>query len=175
MLVAALPLLAPTLPGRLAPALRPLEPPRGVSWRLALAVAAIVALVPAAVILVAAPQEGPQQAIVVNKILVPVDADALGLTATRTPAGTVLRWRDTTTRTTAFFVVFRAVGRDVACEQAGADRCELRTDVIGITRATRLVDRDPVPGAVYRVGAAANWIDDPAQGDVFLVSEPVRP
>jgi hypothetical protein len=175
MLVAALPLLVPTLQTRIAPALRPLDPPRGVSWRVAIAVAAVVALVPAAVILAATPQDGPDEAVVINEILVPVDGDALDLTATRTQAGVVLRWRDTTTRATPFFVVFRAVGRDVECERIGADRCELRMDVLGVTRATRFVDREPVAGAVYRVGVAANWLDDPQQGDVFLVSEPVRP
>ena len=40
-------------------------------------------------------------------------------------------------------------------------------------RKTSAVDR-PGPGTwTYRVGAAANWIDDPELGDVFLLSNPV--
>ena len=45
---------------------------------------------------------------------------------------------------------------------------ELRT-----TRRSAAVDR-PGPGTwTYRVGAAANWVDDPEMGDVFLLSNPV--
>ena len=45
---------------------------------------------------------------------------------------------------------------------------ELRT-----TRRSAAVDR-PGPGTwTYRVGAGANWVDDPEMGDVFLLSNPV--
>ena len=36
-------------------------------------------------------------------------------------------------------------------------------------------DTSPVPGRhPYRVGVAANYLDDPTQGDVFVLSPPVQ-
>ena len=175
MLVAALPLLVPTLPTRLGATLRPIDPPRGVSSRTALVVTALLALVPLLVVVTATPQEGPAKAVVVNDILVPVDAAAIGLTATRVDGSVVLRWREAEGRTRPFYVVFRSEETDVTCETEGAARCELSAAVLGVTRETRLVDDDPGRRPVYRVGVAANWVDDPEQGDVFLVSQPVAP
>ena len=41
------------------------------------------------------------------------------------------------------------------------------------TRDRKVIDR-PGPGTwTYRVGAGANWVDDPELGDVFLLSNPV--
>ncbi len=55
----------------------------------------------------------------------------------------------------------------------GADRCTLVSVELKTLRKTSAVDR-PGPGTwTYRVGAAANWIDDPELGDVFLLSNPV--
>ena len=38
----------------------------------------------------------------------------------------------------------------------------------------RRIDKSPQPGSTYRVGIAANWIDDPSGGDVFVLSRAVR-
>ncbi len=46
--------------------------------------------------------------------------------------------------------------------------------VIGVTRARAFVDNQPVRGGIYRVGVAANWVDDTTQGDVFMISPPVK-
>ena len=41
------------------------------------------------------------------------------------------------------------------------------------TRLTAATDRPGTGTWTYRVGAAANWVDDPELGDVFLLSNPV--
>jgi hypothetical protein len=50
--------------------------------------------------------------------------------------------------------------------------CYVEGEIIGTTRASEYVDPSPVPGAVYRVGVAANWANDSDQGDVFAFSPP---
>src|SRR4029079_7747219 len=37
------------------------------------------------------------------------------------------------------------------------------------------VDRDPPADAIYRIGVAANWLDDETRGDVVAISPPVAP
>jgi hypothetical protein len=47
-------------------------------------------------------------------------------------------------------------------------------DDVGSSRTTTLDDR-PGPGTwTYRIGVAANWLDDPKLGDVYVVSAPVH-
>ena len=69
-------------------------------------------------------------------------------------------------------------GRDgIRCLETASDRaadCRLEMHVIGTTRATRFVDRPPPGRWVYRVGLAANWRDDPAAGDVLVLSPAAR-
>ena len=45
-------------------------------------------------------------------------------------------------------------------------------DVIGTTREPQWRDSSPPPNARYRIGVAANWLDDPAEGDVAALSPP---
>jgi hypothetical protein len=44
---------------------------------------------------------------------------------------------------------------------------------VGATTTQRWVDRPPPGRWTYRVALAANWLDDPARGDMLLVSRPV--
>jgi hypothetical protein len=48
-------------------------------------------------------------------------------------------------------------------------------ETLDITRERRYVDVDPPADAVYRVGVAANWLDDTDRGDVFVISPPAAP
>ena len=57
---------------------------------------------------------------------------------------------------------------------AQAVECRLEMQVVGTTHATRFVDTPPAGRWVYRIGLAANWRDDPAAGDVMLLSAPLR-
>lgn len=175
MLAAAIPLLVPTLPDRLRSRIAPLPPARRPGTRLTVAVVAVLAVVPLVTVATASPLRGTEQAVVVNEILVPVDDDVLSLQTRKRGEAQVLTWTDETRHARTFYRVFRTQGptTDVECERTGADRCELRMIELGTTRQQRWVDRSPEPGVRYRVGVAANWLDDPEQGDVVLVSAAV--
>jgi hypothetical protein len=135
----------------------------------------VLAVVPFVTVAVAAPQRGTDEAVVVNEILVPAEEDAVSLEARKRGSAQVLTWTDGTRHARTFYRVYRTQGptTDVECERAGADRCELRMIELGTTRQQRWVDRSPEPGVLYRVGVAANWLDDPEQGDVIAISPPV--
>jgi hypothetical protein len=63
----------------------------------------------------------------------------------------------------------------LSCSGAGngANDCRLYMQTVGSTKARSFVDR-PGPGKwTYRIGVAANWLDDPNFGDVTLLSRPV--
>jgi hypothetical protein len=51
--------------------------------------------------------------------------------------------------------------------------CKVVLPEIGTTHANGFVDRAPKGTWVYRVALAANWLNDPAYGDPYLVSRPV--
>jgi hypothetical protein len=46
-------------------------------------------------------------------------------------------------------------------------------DSPGATRATSFVDRPGAGSWTYRIGIAANWLNDEQYGDVYLVSVPI--
>jgi hypothetical protein len=54
-----------------------------------------------------------------------------------------------------------------------ADDCEIAMDSPGATRTTSFVDRPGRGTWTYRIGIAANWLDDPRLGDVYVISTPV--
>ena len=175
LLVAAIPLLVPTLAQRLGVRIVP-SPGRRPGRRLAITVISVLALVPAAAVLAASPMRGAGEAVEVNEILVPVDGDTVRLRTERVGAAQHLTWDDTTSRAHPFYRVYRTVGTesDVVCVREGADRCRLNMVELGTTRERSFVDGSPEPGVTYRIGVAANWVDDPEQGDVMLVSPPVH-
>ena len=74
-----------------------------------------------------------------------------------------------------FYKVLRERGRtDVHCHSAnGVTNCFYSGLLRATTRRTEAVGH-PGPGTyTYRIAVAANWLDDPKMGDVFLVSAPV--
>ena len=175
MLAAAIPLLVPTLPRRLGGRIAAAAPTRRPGRRSVIAVVAALAVVPTAVVLAANPSTGSEKAIEVNGILVPVDGATVTLTLQRQGAAARLTWTDATTRADTFYRVFRTQGpgADSECSGRGAERCELRMITLATTRDREYVDSSPEPGVTYRIGVAANWLDDPEQGDVFALSPPV--
>jgi hypothetical protein len=60
------------------------------------------------------------------------------------------------------------------CAKSGAPHCALWMDDLGPTRATRWIDTLRPGRWSYRVEVAANFKDDPAAGDPFTYSNPVR-
>ena len=94
--------------------------------------------------------------------------------------GTVrLSWHDTKPGpASGFFNVLRSnyPGGDVHCAarlNGSADNCALYTDSVATTRSTSFTDHPAAGRWVYRIGVAANWVDDPKLGDIYVVSTPV--
>ena len=114
-----------------------------------------------------------------DEIGVPADPDVVSLTVRRVGDANVLRWTDSTTRARTFYRVYRSsLSRgfsEMVCEARGSDRCDLRAETLVTTRDHTFVDRDPPADAIYRIGVAANWLDDETRGDVFAISPPVAP
>lgn len=186
ILSAAVPLLVPTFLRRMGRRLAPL-PGHTPGRRTVAAVIAVTGLLPL-VVLVAARTEHSVEAVpdvfvadevIAHQIGVPADPDVVSLRVLRGAGGNELTWTDSTTRATTFYRVYRSsVERgfsDIVCQIRGGRRCELRAETLVVTRARRYVDPDPPADALYRVGVAANWLDDEGQGDVFAVSQPVAP
>jgi len=188
LLAAAVPLLIPTFLGRMGDRLAP-APARPVGTGATVAAVVVLSLIPIAVLLVASPSRAQpvddppirvlSRSLIVDKINVPVDGDVVRLDVRRTPQGNELRWTDSTRRATTFYRVYRATHSggfpDMVCELRGVDRCELRSETLGTTREHRWLDPDPPADAVYRVGVAANWLDETDRGDVFALSPPAAP
>ncbi len=187
LLTAAVPLLVPTFMDRMGPRLAPL-PGRRPGLRSTIAVVAFLAVVPIvwissssvshSVDLVDPPVfDSPQ--LIVNEIGVPADDAVVSLRVRRVGSANVLTWTDSTTRARTFYRVYRASLErgfsDNACQIEGGRRCELRAETLATTREHRFVDEDPPGDAIYRVGVAANWLDDESRGDVFAISPPVAP
>jgi len=167
--------------------------PRRVGPRTLAFVAAVVAVVPL-VLFAALPALHARTAVKYfdESVFVPVDS-SFAAHARSADGGTVVSWdRRAPARTRAFYRVFRSrplavapdptlpPGRDgIRCVTPStgyvpAADCRLEMKVVGTTRATRFVDTPPAGRWVYRIGLAANWRDDPAAGDVMLLSAPVR-
>jgi hypothetical protein len=77
----------------------------------------------------------------------------------------------------AFYHVLRARrGKpDVVCAgrlNGSSDSCVLVAQSIATTRATTFTDRPGAGRWTYRVGVAANWVDDPKLGDIYVVTKP---
>jgi hypothetical protein len=188
LLAAAVPLLVPTFLDRMGPRLAPLRGRRP-GLRATVAVVAVLAIVPLAVILAsdrvyvvhdpATPGAYAIPELVVNEIGVPVDSGVVSLDVRRVDGGNELTWSDSTRRADTFYRVYRSSPSrgfsEMVCEPRGVSRCDLRMETLVTTRERTFLDSSPPPDAVYRVGVAANWLDDTDEGDVFAISPPAAP
>jgi hypothetical protein len=188
ILASSVPLLVPTFLERMGPRLAPV-PGRRPALRATIAVVAFLAVVPLAVILVSDPVHvslaaKPQGAYVVRELIVdqigvPADAGVVKLDVRRVGGANVLTWSDSTERARTFYRVYRSSPStgfsEMVCETRGVSRCELRAETLVTTRDHTFVDQDPPSDAVYRIGVAANWLDDESRGDVFAISPPAAP
>jgi hypothetical protein len=122
--------------------------------------------------------------------LVPV-SDSLHLDATQGKNGVSLSWKAPYHGPVGvFYVVLRAphkfpdptnpdkrkVKDGVACREqrsGAAQDCHLFMRRIKATKGLSFVDHPPGGRWAYRIGLAANWLNDPTRGDVLLVSKPV--
>ena len=176
ILLAAIPLLVPTFQRRLGERLEPPRPRPVPAWAVVVA-AALLAVVPLVAVTAATVQRGPDRAVTYRNVLTPVDSSYVRMRAVRHGPAVRLAWEDRGGFRPAFYVVLRTkgAGPDVDCERpgAGAEICALTSVDLVRTRARTFVDTSPQPGATYRIGVAANYLDDPALGDVFVLSDPI--
>ena len=119
--------------------------------------------------------------VIVDDIGVPTDDGVVSLD--RAPARAAQTSSPGRTRRAGhgrFYRVYRASPSrgfpDTVCELRGVDVAASSAPRRSTTtRARPTSTRDPPPDATYRIGVAANWLDDPEQGDVFAFSPPVAP
>jgi hypothetical protein len=176
LLLASLPLLLPHAPRRMSewreaftgPSLR-------VRRGLVVAAVAVSAAVPLAAFAAASPRGGGADAASVLAGTPPVPVNVgLGLHAEVHGSQVLLSWR----RTGGFYRVWRGPatqGGGLTCDpaRAGGRECVIALPEVGVTKEARFADRPGRGRWVYRVAVAANWLDDPQYGDVYLVTTPV--
>jgi hypothetical protein len=140
--------------------------------------AAVFALYPLVLVASASPAHGPAPRFFISNGLLRSVDHSLRLSAKRDGGRVVLRWTiSQPLGTRVFYRVWRTDAPDggAACTAVanGADDCELTMTDLGARRAGRFVD-SPGPGRwTYRLGLAANWLDDPTYGDVYSVGPPI--
>jgi hypothetical protein len=189
LLGAAIPLLVPVWGAHLAD--RFPAAVRGLRWRSTpvFATASLLVVLPLGVVLVMPPSKGETTAkLPLNDLFVPT-ADDVGLRARSHPRGLQLTWRQSDVETaSSFYVIYRSplvytlegpderpIREGVLCEPtSGASRCAVEMDELARTRQRLFFDSPPPGDWTYRLGTAANWIDDPTQGDVFILSKPLN-
>jgi hypothetical protein len=178
LLAASVVLLVPgarARPGRPSPILR------GRTLSIVFASAVLVFAVLPLGVIAATPRlhDSGRQAVRLGDSLVPVAA-TLRLVA-RTEGGVVhLEWRPGPAGDAAsvFYRVLRARGAGGGAACAGrlrnsSDNCQLYMDDLGSVRVRSFDDRPASGSWSYRIGVAANWLNDPSLGDVYVVSPPV--
>jgi hypothetical protein len=176
LLAAAIVLALPGLRARPAATAAP-----GNFTRALVACAVLFAVLPfAAVAAIPRLHDHGRVAVHFENTLIPVTS-AVQLRA-NTSTGTVhLTWRAHTPGTAAgFYRVMRgatyAPPGGVSCagrRNNSSDNCSLYVDSVGTTKGTSFADHPGHGTWTYRIGIAANWLDDPTLGDVYVVSTPV--
>ena len=173
LLAASLPLLIPKYGADLARRTALPRAPR-LGRRALIAAVVVLGVFPVVAAAAASPLRGPDEVLQHIEIALPVDDIDLEARGNRIVR---LSWSEPDTGSTrVFYKLFRSpAASDYLCFDggSGADRCTLVSVQLRTLRKTSALDR-PGPGTwTYRVGAAANWVDDPELGDVFLLSNPV--
>ncbi len=141
-----------------------------------LAAAAVFAVLPLGVIAAIPRLHDSTHAVRFNENLIPISS-AIGVRATAQGDVVRLSWHGRPPRAAAgFYRVLRGRGPEggLFCGGVRNDSswdCELAMESRA-TRATSFVDRPGRGTWIYRIGIAANWLDDPTLGDVYVVSEP---
>lgn len=191
LLAVSIPLLVPTFGQRFAG--RFPSPLRDLHWRnrWLLGAAALLGIVPIA-LFGGLPQLSGRSAAKYfdESVFLPMTSHALRLDVASAGGVRRLSWTAPPASATTFYRVFRSPAvapydqagfppgiQGVRClpPTGGASDCSLEMDVVATQRARTLVDSAHLGAGryTYRVAAMANWIDDPAGGDVMLVSDPV--
>jgi hypothetical protein len=155
-------------------------PPRSRSFGIALTAAVVVFTIVPLGVIAATPRlhDSGRQAVRLGDSLIPVTS--IGLQAAAEGAAVHLSWRpQVPAGSSVFYGLLRtkaAAGNGVLCAGKPApasDNCELVVNAVTTTKLTEVVDRPGRGTWEYRVGVAANWLNDPSLGDVYVVSPPV--
>jgi hypothetical protein len=174
LLAASVPLLIPKY--GIAFARRAALPPaRPIGRRWAIAAVVTLGLVPVGAVAAINPTDDPNRVLQEGGIATPVGAIELRATS----HGNLIALDWDAPRASGANIFYRLYGSPSASDHScfeptrGVGRCEVASPELRTTRRNFAVD-SPGPGTwTYRVGAAANWVDDPEMGDVFLLSNPV--
>jgi hypothetical protein len=158
---------------------RPVEPPAR-DFRKALAVAVVVfAVLPlGAVAAIRRLHDQGQEAIQLENTFIPVSS-AVGVQARASGGAVHLTWHGGNAGTgSTFYRVLRTGGTKggVVCpgrRNGSSDICALFMNSVATTKATSYMDKAGPGTWTYRIGVAANWLDDPTLGDVYVVSRDV--
>lgn len=176
LLLACVPLLLPGMPRRLRPWAPAVPSPSSrTRWALAGAAFAVIAVVPLAAIAAASPVKGPNPAAAaLSQMPIPIDVD-LGVSAKVSADGVSIAWRkQSPLGGPVFYRVLRGKEDAITCPTAAAaEMCTLSMPEVGVTRDPAFVDKPPRGRWTYRVAVAANWLNDPAYGDVYFIGTPV--
>ncbi len=189
LLAASLPLLAPRVGGRLAQ-LR-VDTPAVPGGRRTLAIGAAAAFAVPALAFAVLPSDDSGRAakIPLRSLFLPID-DGYRLSATTDDNGFLrLTWPERPREhARPYYVLLRSpseftfpgtsdvVQDGLRCrspEGGGSERCSIEMAESGRTRQRFWSERPPTGRWTYRVGVAANWLDDPDQGDILVVSGPL--
>ena len=180
LLLAAVPILVPTLMQHLGDRVVASPPGQPLGWRPTLAVVAVAALVPLLVVTGARPARSPQDVVLAGDegsytFLTPVDR-SIRVRAVPRGEAVVLTWSAPAWRAGVSYRVLRTPGDgpDTTCTTAGVTSCTLAMETLAQTRALRYVDGSPPVGVTYRIGVVADYRDPVTGGDMFAVSPPVR-
>ena len=163
---------------------RPPEPapaPRSRSGRFAIALgtAAVAFIIVPLAVVAATPRlhDAGHRAVRLGNSLIPVSS--VGLHAADRGGTVTLSWRpERPTGSSVFYRLLRVKSSagDVACagkSSPASDDCELFTDAVATTDAPSVVDHPGRGTWRYRIGVAANWLNDPSLGDIYVLSPPV--
>jgi hypothetical protein len=187
-LIVSIPLLVPVWGSRLAD--RFSVPLRRIRWpRWLVAVAVVLVAVPLVGTLVLPPSDGSTAAkLPLQSLFLPTEQD-VGLQVTPEEGGLRVRWNTAKPGTAnSFFILYRSplrytlsetdprvIVQGRLCEPTdGAPRCTIEMQEVGRTREGELLDRPARGDWTYRVGLAANYLDDEGRGDPLVLSRPLN-
>jgi hypothetical protein len=180
LFLASVPLLFPHAPQRLR-AWRPAfaGPRPRVRRALVLGALLLSGIVPLAAFAAASTTGGSVDAAVITAGTMPIPANIdLGLRAKASRGRVELTWRGTyPAGGPVLYYVWRgpaSAGNGFSCPpDQGARACFISLPDVAITRDPNYGNVEPKGRWVFRIAVAANWLDDPKYGDIYLVSAPV--